>query len=303
LVLGAFIFGLIEKPREEALRVHIRTLREEFLEDNSCVTDEELENFIVEIIAANDRGVSAVGNVSSEPNWSFGQSIFFAGTVLTTIGYGHVTPLSEGGKIFCIVYALLGIPLTLIMFTAVVERVMILTSKLLKFLSDQLGHTYNAFNIRIIHLTILLSGLLVFIFLIPAAIFTALEHDWNYLDAFYYCFISMTTIGLGDYIPGDKPSQPQRALYKICTTCYLFIGLIMMMLILANIYEVPEFNIGYHFYLKSDEDDAERMRLRPSSEDAGPKYTKQVDEQSAVSAAPHSGQDQERQALSAEQGE
>lgn len=77
----------------------------------------------------------------------------------------------------------------------------------------------------------------------------------------------------------------------------------MMMLILANIYEVPEFNIGYHFYLKSDEDDAERMRLRPSSEDAGPKYTKQVDEQSAVSAAPHSGQDQERQALSAEQGE
>ena len=48
--------------------------------------DAELEKFIQEIVTANNRGVSAVGNVSSEPNWSFGQSLFFAGTVLTTIG-------------------------------------------------------------------------------------------------------------------------------------------------------------------------------------------------------------------------
>lgn len=130
-----------------------------------------------------------------------------------------MTPLSEGGKIFCIVYALIGIPLTLIMFTAVVERLMILTTKLLGFLTAQLGHLYKSFHIRLIHLSVVLSILIVFIFLIPAGILTALEKDWDFLDAFYYCFISMTTIGLGDYIPGDKPSQPFRALYKICTTC------------------------------------------------------------------------------------
>lgn len=282
LVVGASIFSSIEGPLEREQVKKLRHVRSRFLQSNRrCLTDEELESFIIEIIDANNRGVSAIGNVSSEPNWSIGQSMFFAGTILTTIGYGHVTPLSEGGKVFAIVYALIGIPLTLIMFTALVERIMILTTMLLNFLNRQLNHLYKPFNIRMIHLSIVLSFLIVFIFVIPAAIFMAIEEDWNYLDAFYYCFISMTTIGLGDYIPGDKPNQPNRALYKICTTFYLFFGLIAMMLVLANIYDIPELNIGFHFYMKSDDDDSERVRLRTSS-DEGVKYTKQIDEPGAT---------------------
>ena len=57
-----------------------------------------------------------------------------------------------------------------------------------------------------------------FLFLVPAAIFTALEPGWNYSDALYYCFISLTTIGLGDFIPGDNIGQHLRPLYKACTT-------------------------------------------------------------------------------------
>ncbi len=136
-------------------------------------------------------------------------------------GYGHVTPLSEGGKIFCIVYAAIGIPLTLIMFTALVERLMILTSSMLEGLVARMGHLYKLLHIRLIHLAMILGFVVVFIFLIPSAIFTYIEDEWNYLDSFYYCFISMTTIGLGDYIPGDNPQQIQRPLYKICTTCKL----------------------------------------------------------------------------------
>ena len=50
----------------------------------------------------------------------------------------------------------------------------------------------------------------------------------------------------------------------------------MMMLTLANIYDVPELNVGYHFYMRSDEDDTERTKLRSTKQ--GPKYTEQSNE-------------------------
>ena len=133
-------------------------------------------------------------------------------------GYGHVTPLSEGGKIFCIVYALIGIPMTLMLLTALVDRLMVPTTWLLRYLNAKLGHLYQPFNIRVFHLLAIATLLVTFFFLIPAGIFNLLEPDWNYLDSIYYCFISLTTIGLGDYIPGDSPNQPLRPLYKIGTT-------------------------------------------------------------------------------------
>jgi len=36
-------------------------------------------------LSASNKGVSAAKNVSGEPNWSFGQSLFFACAVITSI--------------------------------------------------------------------------------------------------------------------------------------------------------------------------------------------------------------------------
>ena len=130
-----------------------------------------------------------------------------------TKGYGNVSPLSEEAKLFCILFAIIGIPMTLIMISACVERLLIVTNKLydiMKQLKCFLNTTTTtttttptngeAVNMKLLtytHLTLVFAFVLIVFFLIPAGVFSSVEQTWNYLDGLYYCFISLTTIGLG----------------------------------------------------------------------------------------------------------
>ena len=133
-------------------------------------------------------------------------------------GYGHQTPLSPEGKFFCILYALIGIPMTMLLVTAVVDRLMMPVNLLLIWMNNTMGHLYSPLSLRLLHLFLIFLVIVVVLFLVPAALFTALEDNWGFMDAMYYCFISLTTVGLGDFIPGDTPGQHLRPLYKACTT-------------------------------------------------------------------------------------
>ncbi|XP_067928677.1 TWiK family of potassium channels protein 9-like [Watersipora subatra] len=53
----------------------------------------------------------------TEFNWSVKGSLVFAITVATTIGYGHIAPLTKWGRLVCIAYAVVTIPIFL-MFLA-----------------------------------------------------------------------------------------------------------------------------------------------------------------------------------------
>jgi hypothetical protein len=42
-------------------------------------------------------------------DWTFENSLLFTITIMSTIGYGHIAPKTFGGKMFVLVYALLGL--------------------------------------------------------------------------------------------------------------------------------------------------------------------------------------------------
>ncbi|XP_054437208.1 potassium channel subfamily K member 18 [Pteronotus mesoamericanus] len=54
---------------------------------------------------------------SRSADWSFLSSLFFCCTVISTVGYSHIFPVTRLGKYLCMLYALFGIPLMVLVLT------------------------------------------------------------------------------------------------------------------------------------------------------------------------------------------
>ncbi|VDM81275.1 unnamed protein product [Strongylus vulgaris] len=125
---------------------------------------------------------SDLRNNTFHSRWSLASSLFFTTTVLTSIGYGHLIPISSEGQILCMFYAILGIPLTLITIADVA-----------KFLADFLGKPGDSPLGEVSgsrRFTVLLS---LFGYMALAAwVFTFYESGWSFLDSFYFCLISLS---------------------------------------------------------------------------------------------------------------
>lgn len=86
LVFGAIIFSSVELPYEDLLRQELRAVKQRFLQENECLSEERLERFLKTALDASSYGVSILNNASVNWNWDFTSSLFFASTVLSTTG-------------------------------------------------------------------------------------------------------------------------------------------------------------------------------------------------------------------------
>lgn len=129
--------------------------------------------------------------------------------------------MSDGGKTFCILYSVIGIPFTLLLFTALVQRIIVYVARR-PVLFIHLRWGFPKHVVAIVHALLLGLITVTCFFFIPAAVFSIMEEDWNFLESFYFCFISLSTIGLGDYVPGEGYNQRFRELYKLGITCKYF---------------------------------------------------------------------------------
>lgn len=86
LVFGAVVFSSVELPYEDLLRQELGKLKQRFLEEHACLSEQQLEQFLLRVLEASNYGVSVLSNASGNWNWDFTSSLFFASTVLSTTG-------------------------------------------------------------------------------------------------------------------------------------------------------------------------------------------------------------------------
>nr|KAF6465602.1 potassium two pore domain channel subfamily K member 4 [Rousettus aegyptiacus] len=125
LVSGALVFRALEQPYEQQAQRELGEVREKFLRLHPCVTDQDLGLFIKEVADALGGGANPDINSTSHSNysvWDLGSAFFFSGTIITTIGYGNAALRTDAGRLFCIFYALVGIPLFGILLAGVGDR-------------------------------------------------------------------------------------------------------------------------------------------------------------------------------------
>nr|XP_056709411.1 potassium channel subfamily K member 7 [Euleptes europaea] len=264
LLLGAAVLAALEGAPEESLRRELRAAAARLLRDHrACLSRAQLEGLLERFVAAGSYGVSGLGNVSGDESWEFTSALFFTASVLTTTGYGHTVPLSDGGKIFCVLYSLLGIPMTMLLLGCLLQHLLPFVSyRPVQYLHMRWG--FPLAHVALAHAMLLGLATLGLFILIPAVCFWALEGDWNFLESVYFCFISLSTIGLGDYVPKGSSQPPLHELYEISITCYLLVGLLAMLLTLETAYQLQEVHAVIRFFAPardSPQEDDDRAEI------------------------------------------
>ncbi|XP_037679791.1 potassium channel subfamily K member 2 isoform X5 [Choloepus didactylus] len=235
LIIGATVFKALEQPHESSQRTTIVIQKQTFVSQHSCVNSTELDELIQQIVAAINAGIIPLGNTSNQiSHWDLGSSFFFAGTVITTIGFGNISPRTEGGKIFCIIYALLGIPLFGFLLAGVGDQLGTVFGKGIAKVEDTfIKWNVSQTKIRIISTIIfILFGCVLFVAL-PAIIFKHIE-GWSALDAIYFVVITLTTIGFGDYVAGGSDIE-YLDFYKPVVWFWILVGLAYFAAVLSMI--------------------------------------------------------------------
>ncbi|XP_066482464.1 potassium channel subfamily K member 9 [Tiliqua scincoides] len=214
LLVGAAVFDALESDHEmreeEQLKAEETRLRGKY-----NITHEDYQQ-LEEIIMQSEPHRAGV-------QWKFAGSFYFAITVITTIGYGHAAPGTNAGKAFCMCYAALGIPLTLVMFQSLGERM----NTFVKYLLQRMKKCCRMRSTDVSMENMVAVGFFSCIgtLCIGAAAFSHCE-EWTFFQAFYYCFITLTTIGFGDYVAlQTKGALQKKPLYVAFSFMYILVGL------------------------------------------------------------------------------
>ncbi|XP_055993330.1 potassium channel subfamily K member 16 [Sorex fumeus] len=227
LLLGASVFQLLEKEAESNSRDQFQVEKLHFLKNYTCLDQRALEQFVEVILEAWVKGVNPKGNSTNPSNWDFGSSFFFAGTVVTTIGYGNLAPSTEAGQVFCVFYALVGIPLNVIFLNHLGTG---LRAHLVTFQRWE-DQPRRSQLLQMLGLVLFLALGTLAILIFPPMVFSHVE-GWSFSEGFYFAFVTLSTIGFGDYVVGTDPSKHYIPIYRSLAAIWILVGLAWLALVL-----------------------------------------------------------------------
>ncbi|XP_005384532.1 PREDICTED: potassium channel subfamily K member 7 [Chinchilla lanigera] len=256
--LGAVVLQALEGPPALQLQAKLQAELAAFqAEFGACLPHGALEELLGTALRAQAHGVSSLGNSSEASNWDLSSALLFTVSILTTTGYGHMAPLSAGGKAFCVVYAALGLPASLALVAALRHCLLPVLSRPGAWVASrwQLAPAQAAL-LQAAGLGLLVAGIFV---LLPALVLWGLQDDRSLLEAVYFCFSSLSTIGLADLLPGSGQGL-HPVIYQLghfALLGYLLLGLLAMLLAVEAFTELPQVCAVVKFFGVSTPETAE----------------------------------------------
>uniref|UniRef100_A0A8C3SEF6 Potassium channel subfamily K member n=1 Tax=Chelydra serpentina TaxID=8475 RepID=A0A8C3SEF6_CHESE len=232
VLLGSAAFWALEGPAERHSAQQLLQDKWELLGNYTCLRGPALERLIQGIIKAYKSGLTLQGNSTSLGRWDFVGSFFFSISAITTIGYGNLSPNTVSAQIFCIFFALFGIPLNLILLNRIGQLMLSGVQRCAKRLGEKLHWQVRGSGQGLggSGTCALVTGLLLFL-LLPPFLFSVIE-GWTYEEGFYYSFVTLSTIGFGDYVIGMNPDLTYPSWYKNLVSVWILFGMAWLALVI-----------------------------------------------------------------------
>lgn len=272
--VGAAIFLLIESRHEQKYKSNITSVREnatgELLKISARInniTQWKLETEALLISYESSIREAINNNVNTDSTvevWTMWSSMFFVFTVFTSIGYGNITPVTSLGRVVCMIYAGIGIPLALLLLAELGKRFTVVLKFLWAFVRRYYYTGYcrrmrdkNPFQkkyklngdhaeeevkcdeeksasgdrsrsgSRVVYgyevddefnVPIAVAIIILFVYILLGALMYSLWESWGFIEAIYFVFISISTIGFGDVLPAHQH-------FFVVSSVYMYIGL------------------------------------------------------------------------------
>ncbi|KAL6733654.1 hypothetical protein Aduo_004285 [Ancylostoma duodenale] len=157
-------------------------------------------------------------NLDMHLMWYYSSATFYSMTLFTTIGYGSISCQTFWGRALSVVYACIGIPLMLVVLGDIGELFQRTLTKtyiyfLLKWKNFRKKKLARPLDEIFLPMWIALPLVLIYIISCTLVIHWFDHNEGNkpgigFPEAFYFTFISLTTIGLGDVMPYNIQYSP-----------------------------------------------------------------------------------------------